>query len=269
MTRVLAQQFKGEDLAREVEKMKKELLDRLIDQKVILSFAKEKNYDISGDIEMIIKNIKQENDLKTDEDLQRAIASQGIDFQTWKKQLTENRIQQRYIYQEIGSRINVDNSRIMEFYRANMKDFTKPAVFTLNCIFLDKVNYEDAGKLSAKKTAIEEELKQGKFVETAKTHSELPGETSHVLGEYKEGELDKKIEAAAKKLKEGQHSSWVDTENGWYIIHLAKYTGPQLVEYKDVRAQIENQIRNQEQDVKLKDFLVDLKKQSHIKVYRK
>lgn len=269
MARVLAQQYKGDELIKEVEKMKKDLLDRLIDQKVILSFAREKNYDVSGDVEMIIKNIKQENNLKTDEELQQAIQSQGMDFQQWKKQVAENRIQQRYIYQEIGAKINIDNSRIMEYYRANMKEFTDPANFTLHCIFLDKTKYLSEESLHDKKVEVLNELKTGKFIDVAKKHSELPGETNYVLGSYKEGELDSKIESAAKNLQNGQNSNWIETDTGWYVIHMVEFVAPKLVEYKKVRANIENILRNKEQDAKLSDFIKELKKQSHIKVYAK
>lgn len=269
MTRILSQQYKGEELVKEVEKMKKDLLDRLIDQKVVLSFAREKNYDVSGDVDMIIKNIKQENNLKTDEELQQAIQSQGMDFQQWKKQVAENRIQQRYIYQEIGAKINIDNAHIMEYYRANMKEFTEPANFTLHCIFLDKNNYTSEEALHDKKVQVLNALKDRTFIDVAKIFSELPGETNYVLGSFKEGELDAKIEGAAKNLQKGQNSDWIETDTGWYIIHLVEYTAPKLTEYKKVRANIENILRNKEQDAKMADFIEELKKQSHIKIYAK
>ncbi len=270
MTQVLSQQFKGDELAKEVAKMKKELLDRLIEQKVVLSFAREKNYDIDGDVQLIMQNIKKQNNLTTDEELQRAIASQGIDFQEWKKQIKETRIQGRFIYEMIGSKIKIDNSAIMAYYKGNIKEYTIPAKLTLNCIFLDKVNYLDSEKLQAKKSEIDASLKQPGFMETAKKHSELPGvENNYFLGEFSKGELDSKIEEGSAKLKKDEHSGWIETETGWYITQLVKFTEPQLIEYKKVRTDIENKLRDKEQDVKLVDYVKLLKKQSHIKIYER
>jgi peptidyl-prolyl cis-trans isomerase SurA len=270
MTRVLAQQFKGEELNKEIKKMKKELLDRLIEQKVILSYAREKNYDVDGDVQLIIKNIKEQNNLNTDEELQKAIASQGIDYQQWKRQIKESRIQMRYIYDMIGSKIKIDNASIMEYYKENIDKYTIPAKFTLNCIFLDKNNYTDKEKLDAKKNAIDARLKQSNFLETAKKHSELPGaENNYLLGEFKKGELNAKLEEAAAKLKPDEHSGWIETETGWYIIQLVKFVEPQLTEYKKVRTDIENTLRDKEQDARLTEYIKQLKKQSHIKIYEK
>ncbi|MCP5054417.1 MAG: hypothetical protein GY940_45035 [bacterium] len=268
MTRVLSEQYKGDELAKQVEKMKAELLDRLIEQKVILSFALDKNYDVDSDVELIIKNIKEQNNITTDEELEKAIAGQGIDFREWKKQIKETRIQQRFIFQEIGSKINIDNSAIMSYYKANIQEYTQPAKFTLNCIFLNKADYTDIDKLNAKQDAIDLELKQAKFEEVAKKHTQLP-DSEILLGTFKKGELDTKIEKAAEKLKTGEFSDWVETDTGYYIVHMAKYVEPQLVEYRKVRTDIENKLRNQQQDLKMTDYVAQLKKESHIKIFKK
>ncbi len=268
MSRVLAQQYKGDELQTQIEKMKNELLDRLIEQKVVLSFAREKNYDVDGDIEMIIKNIKKENNINTDEELQQAIASQGIDYQEWKKQLKESRIQQRYIFQEIGAKINVDNATIMDYYKKNASKYTTTAKLSLNCIFLNKANYPTDESLKAKMATIDAELPQLGFIEAAKKYSELPvNENNYFLGEFKKGELDAKIEDASINLKKDEHSPWIDSNTGWYMTQLVSYTEPQLAEFKSVRDEIERQLREVEQDAKMGEFLQDLKKQSHIKIY--
>ena len=270
MTRVLARQYKGEELAKEVEQMKKSLLERLIEQKVLLSYARDKNYDVDGSIELIIKNIKKENDIKSDEELKSAIASQGMDYNEWIKQLKETHIQQRFIHDEIGSKINIDSAAIMEHYKKNIKDYTNPSKMSLNCIFLSKENYIDPNALTEKKNAIDAELEAGKatFKEIAEKYSELPGaENKYYLGEFKQGELDAKIEEASLKLKQGEHSGWIETDTGWYITQMVKFTEPQLIEYKKVRTEIENKLRNEEQNKKLREYLKELRKSSHVKIY--
>jgi len=269
MTRVIARQFKGEELTKEVEKMKKNLLDRLIDHKVLLSHAKDKNYEVDGDVEMLIKGVMKENDIKTDKELRSAIASQGMDYNEWKKQLKENRIQQMFIHEQIGSKINIDNSAIMEYFKRNVKDYTKPLKLSLNCIFLNKENYIDPNALEEKKKTIDAELKGAFFEEIAKKYSELPNPENKVyLGEFKKGELDAKIEEASLKLTKGRHTGWIETENGWYITQLMKIIPAALIEYKEVRDEILNKLRNEEQNKRLQEYIKELKKQSHIKIYQ-
>lgn len=267
LTRALAQQYEGEELAKQVAEMKKTLLERLIEQKLILSYAKEKNYDVDGEVELIIKDVKKQNNLNTDEELRRALASQGINFEEWKKQIKENRIQGRFIGEMIGPKINIDSSAIMEYYRKNIKDYTLPLKLTLNCIFLDKTNYLGERLLKEKMAAIDEEIKTSSFEEVAKANSELPG-GEILLGEFKQGELDSAIEEAALKLKKDEVSGWVETDTGWYILQLVKREEPQLVEYKNVRAEIENKLRMEEQNKELDEYIEELKKESYIKIYK-
>ena len=140
LMRILKRQFKDDELSKEIEKMKKGLINSLIEQKLILSKAKEKNYDVDQRVEIYIKEIMKRNNISTEEELKQALISQGMDFTEWKKQLKNMQIQQRLIYEEIGSKIIVDNSAIMAYYRQNKQKYTKPTEISLNCIFLNKEN---------------------------------------------------------------------------------------------------------------------------------
>lgn len=268
MTRFLAQQYEGEELEKQVNEMKKNLLNRLIEQKLILSYAKEEDYDVDGMVELIIKDIKKQNNINTDEELKAALASQGLDYDQWKKQLKETQVQQRFIQQQIGPKVKIDSSAIMEHYKKNINDYTIPAKFSLNCIFLNKENYLAPSALEEKKKTIDAELEKTSFEEIAKKYSELPSEDNkYFLGEFKQGELDAKIEDASFQLKEGEHSDWIVTENGFYMTQLIKRTESQLVEYKLVREEIENKLKMAEQEKLLKEYIEQLKKDSHIKIY--
>jgi peptidyl-prolyl cis-trans isomerase SurA len=268
MTNFLAQQYKGEELEKQVNEMKKNLLNRLIEQKLILSYAKEKNYDVDGVVELIIKDIKKQNNINSDEELKAALASQGLDYEEWKKQLKETQIQQQFIRDKIGSKIKIDSSAIMEYYKKKIDDYTIPEKLTLKCIFLNKENYLSPSALKEKMKTIDAELETHSFEETAKKYSELPGEENNFfLGEFKKGELDARIEDASFQLKEGEHSGWIETENGFYITQLVKRTESSLVEYKLVREEIENKLEMAEQERLLKEYIAQLKKESHIQIY--
>ncbi|MCP4220108.1 MAG: hypothetical protein GY765_36085, partial [bacterium] len=267
---MLQQQYQDdEQLPQKIVEMKEQLLDRLIDQKILLSVAKEKDYDLSNDIEVLIKQIKKEYGFKTDQDLRTAIASQGLDYEIWKQQMKDKRMQDRLIYEEIGTKINIDNSEIMAYYKANPDKFTKPAEFTLNCIYLDKANYPFENILEKKKEAILAELKEKKFEEVAATHSELPStENKYFLGKFKQGELDAKLEEAALKLNKSETSAtWLATETGLYILNLVEKTERGLIQFKEVRDQIHKHLRGEQEVGLVKEFIAKLKKESYIKIY--
>lgn len=268
MTRFLTQQYEGEELEKQVNEMKKNLLNRLIEQKLILSYAKEEDYDVDGVLELIIKDIKKQNNINSDEELKAALASQGLDYDQWKQQLKETQLQQNFIREKIGPKVKIDSSTIMEYYKKNIDDYTIPAKYSLNCIFLNKENYLYPPAIKEKMKTIDAELEAKPFLEVAKEYSELPSEdNNYFLGEFKKGELDAKIEAASFQLKEGEHSGWIETETGFYITQLIKHTESKLVEYKLVREEIENKLKMAEQEKLLKEYIEQLKKESHIKIY--
>lgn len=268
LTRMLRRQFSGQELEDKIQDMKKNLLNQLIEQKIVLSVAKEKNYDVDHEVELIIKDLKKQNNINSDEELKKAIIAQGLDYDEWKKQLKETSLQHRLIREEVGYKINIDNSEIMEFYREHMKEYTKPMELSLNCIYLSKENHIDPTALDELKQTIDSALKEKKFEDAAKEYSELPGtDNNYFLGDFKQGELDSKIEEAALKIQKGEHTDWIETDTGWYIIQLQNRTEPELVEYKTVRSEIENAIRSKKQDALLKEYVEQLRKDCYIKIY--
>ena len=268
MSRMLTEQFKGEELAAKIKEMKETLLDRLIEHKILQSYANEKKYDIDGEVALIIDEIKKQNNISSDEELKKAVTSQGIDYDAWKKQIKESRMQQKFVYDEVGSKIKIDSAAIMDYYKKHIDEYTTPVKLNLNCIFLNKENYIYPKALNDKMEAISAELKDNPFLEVAKKYSELPGEENNYhLGEFKKGELDPKIEEASLKLNKDEYTGWMETNNGWYITQLVDRTEAQLVDYGKVREEIEQKLILNEQDKRLEGFVDQLKKDSYIQIF--
>jgi peptidyl-prolyl cis-trans isomerase SurA len=259
----------GEELEKAVKEMKKNLLKNMIDRKVIISKAKQKNYDLANDVEVMLRDIKKQNNINSDEELIRALQTEGITLDEYKEELKNNRMQQRFVGEEIGTKISVDNSEIMEYYKQNIDEFTKPPEISLNCIFLNRTNYPDTAGMEQKAQEISAQLNEGNFVEMAEKHSEIGTEDNKAfLGKYKKGELDQKIEEAGFALEKGKLSDWVKTDNGWYILQLIEKSDAQLVEYKEVSDKISTVIQNEKYQKEFKKLVEKLKKDSYIKIYR-
>lgn len=265
----LREKYQGKELEAAIQKMKSDILDSMIERLVILSKAKQKNYDLEADIEIMLKDIKKQNNLNSDEEFKAALRAEGIEFDDYKEQLRLNRMQQKFLFEEVGDKIQVDNSQIMEYYKEHVDEFTNPLEMSLNCIYLNSGNYPDKEAISEKIAVIDSELKAIGFLETAKKYSELGDDDNNFyLGKFKKGELEPKIEETAETLKEGEHSSWIETESGWYRVQVVNRIEPSLIEYKEVREKIHNQIRDKKYQQAVKEIIEELKKESYIKVYK-
>ncbi len=266
-TRYLESQLKGEELAKAIAEMKSGLLEKLIDDRILLSRAKEKNLNIDADVDMIISEIKKQNNIPSDEDLIKALAQEGITLKDFKATWRDRRLQERYIWDEVGSKIKIDNAEIMAYYKKEAKQFTSPMTMTLHAVFLKKENRTEA-ELEKLKSEILAEITPETFPAVAGKRSELGGEPDGLLGTFKQGELQPRLEEEALKLGTGEVSAWIDTEPGWYMLQMKTRQEAKPAEYKDVREDIIKTLREAHQVEKMKDFVAGLRKESVIRILK-
>jgi parvulin-like peptidyl-prolyl isomerase len=78
--------------------------------------------------------------------------------------------------------------------------------------------------------------------------------------------MDKTLEQAVENLEVGALSSWIKIPTGWFLLKMDEKTGSQLKAFEDVKKEIENRLFLQEQQVRIQDYMEDLKKRSYIKI---
>lgn len=264
------QAYKGDELDKKIKNADETVFNTLLENKILLSVAKSKNYDVDADVDLMIKELKKRNNFASDEDLKKALNEAGISYGDFRKQQKMQRMQQRYVYEEVYSKITINNTQIMDYYKKNKEKYTKPATIKLNAIYLKKG--DEAQKVDNIKLRVDEELKSADFISVAKKFSQLSDssdESKYVLGEFKMGELDSVLEKAAKELKEGKYSAWLETEQGWYRLQLVKFVKESPVEYKEVRDSIAEVLTLEARKKGFQDLIEKLKKESYIKIYKK
>lgn len=252
------------------KKDKLEALDMMIESKLLLSRAKLKDFDVKNDVKMWVEEIKKQNNFSSDKDLEAALKSQGINM-TLEQFLNSKKLQvmqQRLVQEEVSRNISIDNSEIMDHFKKNKNKYMTAMTIELNCIFLTKES-TSTDILQSKMNKISEELKKGGFKAIAIKHSQLTTDpkTNFYLGKFKEGELNKKLEENAIKLQKNGFSDWIETENGWYIIQLLDRVKSKFVEYKSVRGEIRNEIFMKKNQIELKKYIKELKKNSYIEIF--
>ncbi len=258
----LQSKYKGEELEKKIEESKALLFNNILENKLITSKAKEKEYDVEAHLRDYLKRIRKQ--FSSEEEFVKALQSNNLTLDDFKKKQRIMLVQQRYLMEEAYKDIKIDNTEIMGYFKRNIKEFTLPEKMELNCIFIKTLTDE-------KKAEILEKLKSGKFPEVAAEYSELTDDkkTNAYLGEFTKGELDASIEDIAIKMKDGEVSDWITNDSGSYIIQMKKFTPSTLREYKDVREQIHGQLRRVEEEKAYKIFIERLKKESYIKIYKK
>jgi parvulin-like peptidyl-prolyl isomerase len=263
----LRSQLQGEEFDKQYEAQKKELLERMITERLLLQEASKQDLNIEEQLRMYIDNIKTQNNIGSDEELRRQMAQQGIDFEVWKKQQEKGLLQQAVVFNEVGRNIAIDETDVINYYDQNPERFTDPTEYRIRAIFISSEDKsEDDARM--KREEIDEKVASGAdMAALAEQYSEGPEkETQGDLGAFKEGELAEPLQKAVENLPAGSMTSWIQMPNGWFRIKLEERKESRLKPFEEVREKIENMLFNQEQQKRLREYLEELENRSFIKI---
>jgi peptidyl-prolyl cis-trans isomerase SurA len=262
-------QFKGEELDKAIAQIKTGLLDSMITNALLLQMAKEKNLNVSDRLKLAIENIKKVNNIETDDDLKRAVLSQGMEWESFLKQMEEEIMRRGIIDSEVNRTLVLDDAEIVDYYKKHTAEFVVPEEYKLRAIYFSTTEAA-ASALEAKKKEIDDKIKAGgDFAEISGASSDAPVKDSKGdLGMLKKAEMDKTLLAAVEKLKKGEISPWVQAKNGLYLLKLEDKKDSKLLTFEEARKQIEERTYGEKQAAKIAQFLDTLKKKSYIKILK-
>ncbi len=263
----LQSQFQGEEFSKQYEAQRKDLLDRMITELLLLQEAEKNNLNVNEQLRMFIDNIKTQYNIGSDEELRRQMAQQGINFEAWKRQQEKGLLQQAVIFSEVGRNIVIDETDVVNYFDQHPDEFTVPTEYKLRAISISSED-KDEDEVRARIEEIDGKLAAGEDLATlAVQYSEGPEKESQGdLGTFKQGELAEPLQKAVENLKIGDMTSWIQMPNGWYRIKLEEKKESRLKLFEDVKREIEEKLFNQEQQKKIKEYIEELKKRSYIKI---
>jgi parvulin-like peptidyl-prolyl isomerase len=262
-------QLQGDMQEKAIEQLKAQLLDSMITDALLLQLAKEKNLNVADQLKMAIENIKKENNLDSDDDLQRALRSQGLQYDAWLKQMEEGILRQSVVYSEINKSIAVDEAEIIDYYKKHGADFVVPEEYKVRAIYLSP-DLRSAAETEARKTEILDKLKGGlDFAKAAEDYCDAPlKEAKGDLGTLKKGETDKTLFDALTPLKKGDRTGWVQGKKGWYLLQIEDKKDSRTRPFEEAKREIEQKMFQERQASKLDEFLKDVKKRNYIKILK-
>lgn len=266
---MMRSQLQGEEFDKQYEREKKDMLDRMITDLLLLQLAKKKQYNVGEELKNYVDKLKRDNNIETDAQFQQALLQQGIQYEQFLKQIEENILRQILISQEVDRSIVVDETEGVNYYKLNQAEFVEPEEYKLRAIYLS-TEARSADELEAKKTEISDKAAAGQdFPALAAELGDSPlKENQGDLGFIKKGQLDKTLEEAVVKLKVGETTPWVQAKNGWYLLKLEEKKESRLKPYDEVKKDIWEKIFTQKKSKKLAEFLTDMKAKNFIKILK-
>lgn len=260
----LATKYKGKELEEVFQKERKNLLKNLIEKKLLLVKAKEEGITGEEDLKIALKNMAKQYGFSTVQELEAAMAKQGINVDEWKKDALQNIIQQKLIQKEIDMNIRITEGEVRSYYEEHLSEFTTPEKWELKAIKI-----ENGPGADSKKIEIDRIIKEKGFKEAIKLSAPPFNTTGGSLGEVTKEELREEfLKAVNGKKEKGYITPWIETSDGWYRLEIVNYIPPKVKKLNDVRKKIENIIFRQKREERVKEFIKKLKEEIYVKILR-
>ena len=254
-------------------KLRTDLLNKLIDQKLADQQIKKNNIKISTkEIDMTIERLKETRSY-TDEDLRAGLAQQGLTMEEYRENLKQQLLRSNLVNREVKSKIVVTTQEIEEYYNAHRDKYAGQTKYHIWNIAIRFSAYADSAEIQSaleKMEAVLRQLEQGRsFQEIVNEIPNRPGmlEGSD-LGLYELNEMSSDLQNTVKNMKAEEFSPILSSSGGHQIIYVEEIllTDPKAM--SDAKAEIQEILYNEAVDNRYETWLTDLRKRSHIKIIK-
>lgn len=254
----------------EYKEQQKDLLRGLIDQSLLVQRAKDMAISVESDLVKRLDEVRKQNGLASIEDLEKAVEGSGLAWEDYKTQIRNNLLTQEVIRKEVGSKINIGNDEVKQYYAAHPAEFTRPEQVVLAEIFLstEGKSPEEIESVHNKAEDLRDRVVKGaEFSEIAKRYSE--GSTAKdggELGTFEHGQLSPQLEEIVFKMDKNQMTEVTQTKTGFEVLKVLAHYQAGLQPEDKVENEIMNRIYMTKMTPTMRDYLAELREESYVMV---
>jgi len=264
--RQLEAKYSGDQLQQLIQKAEKQALDSLIQEKLLYQKAMELGYNANVEtrVSSYIQQIMKENNLKETEELEQALAQNGISMRDYRDDIRKQMIAQDLVNDFVGSRITLLTPEIEKYYRDHIADYSTPEEVTLSEIIIMSEASDKESETRANE--LYQRMQKGEsFSALASQYSKGPtANKGGNIGTYLISKLNPEIVKAIAGLKEGDTSKPQKIKDGYIVYHidLRKLTTVRPLE--EVKNDIRNQLYERKFAPEYERFITQLKEDAYI-----
>ena len=270
----LHQEIHTEDrLAREerVHELRQKVLEKLIEEKLIDQEAKRLGVKVtSKELEANIEDIKRRS-AATQEDLEKALAKEGLTFEAFKKQIEKKLQNTKLVNLSVKVELKGEEKNLRDFYQKNIERYQSNESYRPGHILFaipKGATSEEIREIRKKCQMVLDKIKGGEdFGEMALLYSEdVSSKDRGDLGFFKKGELLPALEKEALRLQVGEVSGIVRTDFGFHIIKLIDKKGGGPLPLEEVMEKVKVDYFEREIEKAFKQFITKLREKSVIEI---
>jgi len=251
--------------------LRREVLDRLIDDELILQQATELKLSISNEqVDSSIEEIKRQNNL-TDDQLREALRGQGMTMTAYRADLKRQLLRFRVLNIAVGSRVNISDDEVRSYYDRHMKDGSNVQVRASH-VFIAIPEGADATVVAEKLALAQKVLDRAKagedFAKLARESSDDAATRADGgdLGYFGKDMLPKAIEELVFSMKVGDIRGPIRADRGFHVIKLVDRKLKDPKPFDEAKDDIRMQLRQKDMERQTKIYLAELRKKTLVDV---
>ncbi|HSS39658.1 MAG TPA: peptidylprolyl isomerase [Polyangia bacterium] len=251
--------------------LRREVLDRLIDDELIVQQAAELKLSISNEqVDASIEEIKKQNNLNDDQ-LREALRGQGMTMAAYRADLKRQLLRFRVLNIAVGSKVNISDDEVHAYYERHMKDGTNVQVRASH-VFIAILEGTDAQVVADKQAQAQKVLERAKagedFAKLARESSDDAATRADGgdLGYFGKDMLPKPIEEIVFAMQVGDIRGPIRADRGFHVIKLVDRKVKDPKPFDEVKDDIRMQLRQKEMERQTKSYLAELRKKTLVDI---
>ncbi|MBE9546461.1 MAG: peptidylprolyl isomerase [Proteobacteria bacterium] len=243
----------------EVDWLKEEILNKLIDEKIILLRAEKLSLSV-GDEELNrkIEEIKKDY---PDGSFDEMFAGKGMDYNIWREELRKGVTLKKLVDHDVNANITVTEDEAFAYYNDHSEEYISgERVHVVQIVVQDRKAAE----------GILRRLKNGEdFGKVAKEVSTGPeGVRGGDLGVFGRGVMPESFDEVVFSLTPGKISKVVKTPYGYHIFKVLKRKKGKKIGFSEVKERIVSKLRREKEEHEYVEWVRRLRSEAVIKVNR-
>ena len=263
----LAQHYSGAELETQYKEKSADMLRSMIDEDLLVQKAKDDDINVETDLVKQLDQIRADNHLNSQQDLEKAVEAQGLIWEDYQDQIRRQLLMQQVIEREVGSRITPTRETALKYFDAHKQDFASPAGVRLAAIrvSLDNRKPPEADQRAQQALA---ELKSGaKWEDVVKKYSDdASNGAMGDIGFFPQGTLAPAVASAIAKLDVNEYSNVVQTSHGDLILRVLEIRSGGAPTFDEVEPRVDEALYQQRIQHDLRNYLARLRCESYVTV---
>ncbi|MFO7707727.1 MAG: peptidylprolyl isomerase [Desulfobacterales bacterium] len=259
------------DTPQSIVRLRRDVIDNLIDAKLTEQEVKRHSISVSEEeIDQHIAQIKKAHNVG-DEEIRAMLTGQGVSMEDYRRDIKGLLQRTKLVNREVRSRVVVTQDEAAAYYDQHRAKYGGSRKYHIWNLFVRM----PPNATPAQREAAQDELKAAlgelragrSFEEVARMHADRAGGVQGGdLGSFRIEELTPQLREVVKPMKPGEVSALVESEFGYQVIYVQDLQDSPGRPLSEVEAEIMDTLYRDRVDGKIKAWLSDLRRRSHIKV---